>query len=107
MRDNKQSITAFHGVFEQKISRIVKTIKKIRKDPNEKSRVKELLTEAKALKKLINTGRKKPTQYSIEIPISVVDGQIQLAETSAKTHIKILDTRLVGGLLVVEFNILD
>ncbi len=107
MRDNKRSITAFHGVFEQKISRIVKTIKKIRKDPNENSRVKELLAEAKSLKKLINTGRKKPTQYSIEIPIGIVDDQIFLGDTNAKKHLKILDTRFVGGLLVVEFNVLD
>ena len=105
MKKDTQGVTAFHGIFEQKLSNIVKTIKKIRKDPDKKSRVKELLSEARALKKLIHKGRKQSNQYMIEIPISVDNGQLQHGETSSRLPIKIVDTRLVGGLLIVEFEI--
>ena len=98
----KQKITAFHGIFEQRLSTIVKRIKKIRKHPEQKEQVTKLLNEAKDLKKALKKG-KKP-QLRIEIPIRVVDGVVTLADTSASSSIKILDTRLVGGLLIVDFE---
>lgn len=98
----KQKITAFHGIFEQRLTAIVKRIKKIRKHPEQKEQVRKLLIEAKDLKKTLKKS-KKP-QYRIEIPIRIENSEVVLAETSASSSIKILDTRLVGGLLIVDFQ---
>lgn len=105
MKDEETpAITAFHGIFEQRFLSIVKQIKKIRKHPGKESRVKELLIEAKHLKKLIKKDRKKGIKHSIEIPIKIVDGQISLGQIGSTNPVRILDTRMAGGLLIVDFE---
>ena len=104
----KEPITAFHGVFENKLAQLIKKIRKMRKDPKERHRVKELLSEAKKLKKLIKKDRKKQTIHTIEIPLTVYgEGALPcVSDASSKHPVKILDSRLVGGLVLVDFEVL-
>lgn len=107
MSNKKEPITAFHGVFENKLSQLIKKIRKIRKDPKERHRVKDLLAEAKKLKKLIKKDRKKQIIHTIEIPLTVYGECLPcVSDASSKHPIKILDTRLVGGLVLVDFEVI-
>lgn len=100
----KAKITAFHGVFEDKLNKIIIRINKLRKDPNSKSKVKALIVEAKALKKLIKKDKKESYNHTIHLPIHIVDEQIVIDESESSDRVKISDIRHVGGLLIIEFD---
>jgi hypothetical protein len=51
-------INTYNEIFEQRIQKIVKQIKELRKHPKNKERIKECLKEAKALKKKITKSSK-------------------------------------------------
>lgn len=97
-------ITAFHGVFEKRLGVLIKKIKKLRKeDPSAKDRLKELLGEAKKLKKTIKKedSNKKYGKFSIQVPLN---GTV-VGEIDHSGPISITDSRLVGGLLIIECDI--
>lgn len=65
-------ITAFHGIFEMKLKRMIQEIKTLRKtakvDPIKKNKMTTLLKEAKAIKKIIKKERKaEPIVHQIEL----------------------------------------
>lgn len=53
----KVKVTAFLDIFEQKLERLIKDIKKRRKEGADKDNIKELLKEAKSLRDLIRSAR--------------------------------------------------
>lgn len=81
--NNNTKITAFHGIFEERLNKLVKHIKKIRKDPLSKEKVKNLIAEAKELKKLIKKEKVVSVTHSIEIEYNIVDGHLELQESSS------------------------
>ena len=100
----KEPITAFHGVFETKLQKMIAKIRKLRKEPSGRAKAKELLAEAKKLKKLIKKDRKKTATYTIEIPISSKT-PVSITMASSSHPVRVLDTREAGGLILVEFEI--
>jgi hypothetical protein len=100
----KPNITAFHGIFEQRLKNIIKDIKKVRKDPSSKDKVKRLVAEAKQLKKDIKKEKKSPTTYQLEIPVHCVDGTPNMGIIGS-ADVKVTEARCVGGLIIVEFTL--
>jgi hypothetical protein len=100
-------ITAFSGIFEDKLHKLVKKIKKIkrlRKEKASQAKIKMLISEAKTLKKLVNKMPNDNTRQTIEIALSVVDGKILLKESCASNGLQLYNVRYVGGLLIVEVD---
>ena len=61
--EKKVKITAFLGIFEQKVERLIKDIKKHRKNPDrDKDHIKKLLKEAKSLRDLIRSAQENEKQ---------------------------------------------
>ena len=58
-------ITAFNAIFAAKLDKLVKDIKKIRKDPTQRDKLKRCLSEAKQLKKAIKDSNKQVREYEI------------------------------------------
>jgi hypothetical protein len=103
----KASITAFNGIFEQRLKNILKDIKKLRKDPASKDKVNRLIADAKQLKKDIKKEKKSSDSlYRIEIPIHCKDGE-PVTGIVGSEGIKSVEVRCVGGLIIVEFNMSD
>ena len=103
MTTESQKITAFHGIFENRLKGLIKRIKELRKqDPSNKQQLKTLLSEAKNLRKIIKKDKKQKQQYTIQIPIN---GELN-GEPDTSGPIKINDVRLVGGLLVVDYELI-
>ena len=53
----KVKVTAFLGIFEQKVERLIKDIKKHRKNGSDKEHIKRLLKEAKSLRDLVRSAQ--------------------------------------------------
>lgn len=102
MTEETQKITAFHGIFESRLKGLIKKIKEIRKqNPSNKQQLKTLLSEAKQLRKIIKKDKKQKHEYSIQIPVfGELNGQ---PESSGPIMIK--DVRLVGGLLIIDYEL--
>lgn len=103
----KLKITAFHGIFEDKLKRLISKIKKLRKDSTStsKQQVKNLIIEAKALKRLVRQDVPDDiNKHTIQVALRVVDGKIGIDESCPSNQIKMTDIRFVGGLLLIEFN---
>lgn len=64
---SSKSITAFNNIFAARLDKIIKDIKKIRRDPTKKDKLKLLLQEAKHLKKTIKDSSRKQI-HNISIP---------------------------------------
>lgn len=102
MTEETQKITAFHGIFESRLKGLIKKIKELRKqDPSNKQQLKTLLSEAKQLRKIIKKDKKQSHEFSIQIPI---DGELK-GEPESTGPIKINGVRLVGGLLIVDYEL--
>lgn len=101
---DESKITAYHNIFEEKLKKLVKDIKKLRKDPSAVDHMKKLLEEARRLKKLLKKERKKPICHTIEIALDTQSHLVTIKEASASHAIRVLDARCVGGLLIVEFE---
>jgi len=72
--NDKKNITAFNVIFAERFSKLVKDIKKIRRDPNQQDRLKKCILEAKELKKVLKINDKKTIQkYTISVPHSIQD----------------------------------
>lgn len=70
-------ITAFHGIFDQRLKALVKQIKKIRSTKDyDKARVKQLLKDAKVLRAHIEVETTK--ELSIQIPYKIIDGVVTI-----------------------------
>lgn len=89
--NEEKRITAFDNIFSQKLDRIVKDIKKIRKDPTKKDRVKQLLHEAKELKKIIKRGKKNPVVHTIDMPYVLLNGQLCISDPLVADNINIIE----------------
>lgn len=104
MNSSKTKITAFHGIFEERLTKLVKHIKKIRKDPASKEKVKQLIFEAKELKKLVKKEKVKPVTHTLEIEYNIVDGHLELQELSSPSKLSNIEAHAAGGLLVINFE---
>lgn len=89
--DNEKRITAFDNIFNQKLDRIVKDIKKLRKDPSKKDKVKQLLNEAKELKKIIKRDKKNPVIHTVDIPYVILNGQLCISDPLIANNINIVE----------------
>jgi len=104
----ESKITAFHGIFEDKLDKLVKNIKKLRKDPSSKQKVREMILEAKLLKRLIKKDKKHKKEthvHQLQIALRIVDGQIGIDESFPSDRIKMLDISFRDGVLTVDFDI--
>lgn len=102
MTDEKQSITAFHGIFESRLKGLIKKIKEIRKqDPSNKQQLKTLLSEAKQLRKIVKKEKKQSQQYTIQIPVT---GELT-GPYDSSGPINIKDVRLAGGLMIIDYEL--
>lgn len=98
----KHKITVFNDIFESRLKALVKRIKEVRKkDKDNKTVLKVLLAEAKQLQKTVKQQRKHPELYSLCIPI---DGEI-VGEPDSSGPIRIKNTRIVGGLLIIDYEV--
>ena len=99
---NKKGITAFNAIFIERLSKLVKDIKKCRKDPNQQAKFKRCLAEAKALKQSIKESSKHKHKHNVTIPYEINEEGNLIISTSTITFsmgIKIID--------VVSINLTD
>lgn len=101
----KPKITAFSGIFEDKLHKLVKRIKKLRKDKASKSDIKVMIEEAKTLKKLINKPQNRNTGETVEIALAIDDGKVMVKESCSSHGIHLVNVRYVGGLLIVDLDV--
>lgn len=102
---SKSRITAFHGIFEERSKKLVKHIIQLRKDPTAKPKLKQLISEAKELKKLLKSEKPGISGHSLEVAYTIVDGKLQIDEISSPTKCDNIEIRCVGGLMVIEFDV--
>lgn len=103
---SKSKITAFHGIFEERLKKLVKHIKHLRKDPTAKSQLKQLVIEAKDLKKLIKIDKPGISNHTIEIAYNIENGILCIDQVSSPTHCENIDIRCAGGLIILDFEVI-
>lgn len=99
----KPKITAFHHIFEDKLNHMITKIKKLRKDPDSKTKVKELVAEAKALKKLIKKEKKEQHNHHIQVSLDVITNESFVIDSSSR--IQILNAKCVDNILTIVFDV--
>jgi hypothetical protein len=77
---SEKNITAFNGIFTARLNKIIKDIKKVRRDPTKKDKLKSLLQEAKHLKHSIKTSNKKQ-HYNISTTYEINEDGMILFDT--------------------------
>jgi hypothetical protein len=86
--DSKQTITAYNHIFEQKFTKLIKDIKKYRKDPSKKDHIKNCLHEAKSLRKTIRDAKKENKLYQITIKHDIISDTYTCTDSSLNINIK-------------------
>lgn len=92
MNNDNPVITAFNPIFEQKLNGLLKDIKKLRKDPTKKSRVKQCISEARALKKILKDS-KNDDLITVIVPAGTYTADIQVSDNAEVTSYLKFDDR--------------
>lgn len=86
----KDGITAFNGIFEQRLTKLVKDIKKIRKDPASKDKLKRLISEGRDLKNAVKKDRKaSPISHRIIIPMYDINSEGWVGQVYASPNVTV------------------
>lgn len=94
--NDKPVITAFNPIFEQKLHSLLKDIKKLRKDPEKKSRVKQCIAEARQLKKILKAS-KNDDVIVITLPPRIMANDITLSDNAViESYLKFDDRTEIG-----------
>jgi hypothetical protein len=93
-KNNTNCITTYNAIFTERFNKLIKNIKKIRRDPTKKDKLKSLLTEAKLLKQSIKESSKQKQNYNITVSYKInEDGTLVLhiPKKTLSTEITIID----------------
>ncbi len=95
------NITAFHHIFEQRLNKLLKQIKELRKNSGNKEYIKECIREAKKLKKKINKASKDINKsYFISVKSQSADNIITISD-----QIEISSIEEKDEITTIRFNL--
>lgn len=99
---SESNITAFHHIFEQRLNKLLKQIKELRKNSGNKEQIKECIRDAKKLKKKINKASKDTNNSPLFISIqtNAADNIVGMSE-----QIEISSMEEINNVTTIRFNI--
>lgn len=94
-------ITAYNHIFDQRIQRLVKQIKELRKNKGDKDLIKSCLKEAKTLRSKMKKIEKKKKQSNTHyITLNITDSS-KILDHSKNIHVSSISN--IGDELIIRF----